>query len=84
MLAKDGFSTHEMQAVPAGWSTSALTYFIPGKKGENPTSTSVNPPWSVGYTVRAHSSSTFTTLEAVGLERTSLNLSAGEALLYAP
>lgn len=52
---------NETQAVPAGWSTSALTHFIPRRKGEEPTSSPANPPWSVGCVSRAHDSFTFTT-----------------------
>ena len=69
MLSKGKFLPQEMQAVPAGWSASALTHFIPRREGEEATSTV-----SVGCTVRAHDSSTFTTLQVVQLERTSLNL----------
>lgn len=42
MLSKGKFLTQEMQAVPAGWSASALTHFIPRREGEEATSTVVS------------------------------------------
>lgn len=69
-----------MQTVLVRWSASATTQFIPARKGEEPARTLAITLCSVGCTVRVHESSTYTTLQAAQLERTSLNLSTGEAL----
>lgn len=46
------FLTQEMQAVPAGWSTSALTCGFPGRRREEPTSALASPLWAAqqGFT----------------------------------
>lgn len=82
MLSKSEvfFLTREMQAVPAGWSTSALACCIPGRRGAHQCP---GKP-AVGCSARVYDSSTFTTSQAVQVKRTSLDLSAGEALLYLP
>lgn len=80
VLSKGKLLMQEMQAVPVGWSTSAITHFIPARKGEEHTRPCNNPLCSGACTVSAHDSSACTTPQAAQLERTSLNPCTGKAL----